>query len=134
MKKELVELSKKIENANNKKCDIEFRVKLYKDSRSGFMNSYSVCSIFIFSLSLGSIVLSYILPSYIAGYLFLLINSISVSFLIYLISENKTNLKVMDKLNLNDLELKLKECNNEVEKYDSEYKNIVEMVILGDDI
>ena len=40
----------------------------------------------------------------------------------------------MDKLNLNDLELKLKECNNEVEKYDSEYKNIVEMVILGDDI
>lgn len=133
MKKKLAKLSNKLENANNKKSDVEFRIKLYKDSRSGFMSSYSICSIFIFSLSFGSILLSYILPSYIVGYLALIINSVSVSFLIYLLSENKTNLKVMEKLNLNKLELELNKCNKEIDKYDNEYKKLVEMVMLGDD-
>ena len=134
MKKKLAKLSNKLENANNKKSDVEFRIKLYKDSRSGFMSSYSICSIFIFSLSFGSILLSYILPSYIVGYLALIINSVSVSFLIYLLSENKTNLKVMEKLNLNKLELELNKCNKEIDKYDNEYKKLVEMVMLGDDV
>ena len=68
------------------------------------------------------------------GYLALLTNSISLSFLIYLISENKTNLKVMEKLNLNKIKIKLKEQEKEINSYDNEYKKIVETVMLGDDI
>ncbi len=134
MKKELVNISDKINFINNKKKDIEFRINLYKESRSGFMSVYSICSIFIFSFCFCSIIVSYILPSYIVGYLTLLLNSISVSFLIYLLSENKTNLKVMEKLNLNKLDLELKKYNKELNKYDNEYKQIVEMVMLGDDV
>ena len=68
------------------------------------------------------------------GYLALIINSVSVSFLIYLISENKNNLRVMEKMNLNSMELELANCDKEIGKYDNDYKKIVETVMLGDDI
>lgn len=134
MKKELIEISNKMEELNIKNEKLKNHIELYNKAKSGFMNIYTICSIFIFSLSIGTILLTYIVPSYIMGYLALLTNSISLSFLIYLISENKTNLKVMEKLNLNKIKIKLKEQEKEINSYDNEYKKIVETVMLGDDI
>lgn len=134
MKKELIEISNKMEELNIKNEKLRNHIELYNKAKNGFMNIYTICSIFIFSLSIGTILLTYIVPSYIMGYLALLTNSISLSFLIYLISENKTNLKVMEKLNLNKIKIKLKEQEKEINSYDNEYKKIVETVMLGDDI
>lgn len=134
MKKELFDLASRIENVSKKKLEISSKINLYNSSKSGFMSCYHLCSIFIFSLSFTSIILSYILPSYIVGYLALFINSILVSFLIYLISENTNNLRVLKKMNLNNMELELISCNKEISKYDNDYKRIVETVMLGDDI
>ena len=134
MKKELIKISAKLEEANNKKNSVKDHIDLYYRAKNGFMSSYSICSLFIFSLSFGSIILCYLLPSYIVGYLTLLINSISLSFLIYLLSENKCNLKVMEKNRVNNLKLELKKYDEEINSYDKKYKEIVETVMLGDDI
>ena len=134
MKRKLIKLSTKLKETNNEKNSIKDHIDLYYKAKNGFMSSYSICSLFIFSLSFGSIVLCYLLPSYIVGYLTLLINTISVSFLIYLISENKDNLKVMKKNNINKLKLELKKYDEKINSYDKKYKEIVETVILGDDI
>ena len=93
MKKELIEISNKMEELNIKNEKLKNHIELYNKAKSGFMNIYTICSIFIFSLSIGTILLTYIIPSYIMGYLALLTNSISLSFLIYLISENNKDLE-----------------------------------------
>lgn len=134
MKKELIKISNKLSESTDKKNNIKSHIELYNKAKNGFMSSYSICSIFIFSLSFGSILLTYLLPSYIVGYLTLFINSISVSFLIYLLSENKGNLKVMEKNRLNELKLELKKCDKEIDSFDKKYRDIVETVMLGDDI
>lgn len=134
MKKKLIEISNKMEELNIKNKKLKDHIELYNQAKTGFMNIYTICSIFIVSLSVGTILLSYIIPSYIMGYLALLANSISLSFLIYLISENKTNLKVMEKINLNKLKIELKKQEKQINTYDNEYKKIVETVMLGDDI
>ena len=76
MKKELIKISAKLEETNNKKNSVKDHIDLYYRAKNGFMSSYSICSLFIFSLSFGSIILCYLLPSYIVGYLTLLINSL----------------------------------------------------------
>lgn len=134
MKKKLIEISNKMEELNIKNKKLKDHIELYNQAKNGFMNIYTICSIFIVSLSIGTILLTYIIPSYIMGYLALLANSISLSFLIYLISENKTNLKVMGKINLNKLKIELNKHEKQINKYDNEYKKIVETVMLGDDI
>ncbi len=134
MKKKLIKISNKMEELNIKNKKLKDHIELYNQAKTGFMNIYTICSIFIFSLSIGTILLSYIIPSYIMGYLALLTNSISLSFLIYLISENKTNLKVMEKLNLNKLKIELKKYEKQINAYENEYKKIVETVMLGDDM
>lgn len=134
MKKDLVSVSEKLKCSSEKLDSIKKNIDLYYKAKNGFMSSYSICSLFIFSLSFVSILLTYILPSYIVGYLSLIINSISISFLIYLISENRSNLNVIEKNKLNNMKLDLEKCKKEYSLYDNEYKKIVETVILGDDI
>lgn len=134
MKNELVRVSKLLEDVNCKRDSLKGEIDLYYSAKNGFMSSYGICSLFIFSLSIGSIILSYVLPSYIVGYLSLFINSISLSFLIYLISENTGNLRVMEKHRINDLKVKLNEYEKKSHLYDDEYKRIVETVMLGDDV
>ena len=134
MKNELIKISTKLKETECIRNNIKNNIDLYYKAKNGFMSSYSVCSLIIFSLSFGSIILCHLLPSYIVGYLALLINSISLSFLIYLISENKNNLKVMEKNKVNNLKLKLKKYDEEINSYDKKYKEIVETVMLGDDI
>lgn len=134
MKEDLIKISTKLKETNNKRNSIKDHINSYYKAKNGFMSSYSICSLFIFSLSFGSIILCNLLPSYIVGYLTLLINTISVSFLIYLISENKDNLKVMEKNNINNLKLELKKYDEKFNSYENEYKKIIETVMLGDDI
>lgn len=134
MKNDLIKTSEMIKQIDVKKNNVKGHIDLYYKAKNGFMNSYSICGLFILSLSIGSILLTYILPSYVVGYLCLFINCISLSFLIYLISENRNNLRVMEKNRINSLKLELKKYEDEYSFYDNEYKKIVETVMLGDDI
>lgn len=134
MKNDLINITSKIKETGNKKDKLKNTIDLYYKAKNGFMSSYSICGLIIVSLSISSILLAYILPSYISGYLSLIINSISLSFLIYLISENKNNLKIMEKNKINSLKIEYNKIENEFNSYDNEYKKIIETVILGDDI
>lgn len=134
MKNDLINITSKIKETGNKKDKLKNTIDLYYKAKNGFMSSYSICGLIIVSLSISSILLAYILPSYISGYLSLIINSISLSFLIYLISENKNNLKIMEKNKINSLKIEYNKIENEFNSYGNEYKKIIETVILGDDI
>ena len=132
MKEELSELTGKIENVTNKKNDLKTKKETYINAKGGFINSFGMMSVVIIYVSLLAFFTLDLLPSHISGFLALLLNTISIVLFVFAILNSKNNIKVLKTLNLKTLNLEIKKCDKELEKYNKKYNEIIETAILGD--
>jgi len=132
MKEELSKLTEKIENTTNKINDLNEKKEIFKSAKGGFINSFGMMSVIIIYVSLLAFFMLDIIPSYISGFLALILNTIAIVLFVFALSSNRNNIKIINKTNLKTLNLELKKCDKELEKYDKKYNEIIETAILGD--
>lgn len=132
MREELSKLTEKIEKTTNKRKEIEEKTQLYKNAKGGFIDSFGMMSVIIVYVSLIAFFTLDIIPSHISGFLALILNTIAIVLFVFAILNNKGNIKIINKTNLKTLKLELQKCDKDLEKYNKNYNEIVETVILGD--
>lgn len=132
MKEELSKLTDKIENLQIKQKSFEKKQELYKSAKNGFIDSFGMMSVVIIYVSLIAFFALDIIPSYISGFLALILNTIAIVLFIFALLNNKDNIRILNKTNLKSVTMELKKCEKDLKKYDEKYNEIIETAILGD--
>jgi len=83
MKEELSKLTEKIENTTNKINDLNEKKEIFKSAKGGFINSFGMMSVIIIYVSLLAFFMLDIIPSYISGFLALILNTIAIVLFVF---------------------------------------------------
>ena len=93
-KEELSKLTEKIENTTNKINDLNEKKEIFKSAKGGFINSFGMMSVIIIYVSLLAFFMLDIIPSYISGFLALILNTIAIVLFAVQTSTRLTNVAI----------------------------------------